>query len=230
MIDAAIAKIAATQWGNVTRSQLLALGLSASQIHYRLRYGRLHRLYRGLCGGLSAHRSDPVGGSSRDGLRRAGDAQSRIGDDALGALEVVGPTVRRDRCWRRRLRDVRIHRVTGLLKRDVRIRKGIQATSPARTILDQAPSISHKSLTRAVNNARVDRILTLDDLADVTGRFPFHPGAPPLRPFIDVKDGPTRSEWEDAFQPGVMNTDSRRQSWARSSPARKSTHFFRKRR
>lgn len=44
MIDAAIAKIAATQWGNVTRSQLLALGLSASQIHYRLRYGRLHRL------------------------------------------------------------------------------------------------------------------------------------------------------------------------------------------
>jgi predicted transcriptional regulator of viral defense system len=59
MIDAAIAKIAATQWGNVTRSQLLALGLSASQIHYRLRYGRLHRLFRGVYA-VGSPPTDPI--------------------------------------------------------------------------------------------------------------------------------------------------------------------------
>jgi hypothetical protein len=99
----------------------------------------------------------------------------------------------------RRLKEVHIHWVTGLRKRDVRIHQGIPVTSPARTILDQAPSLSRKSLTRAVDNARLERILTLGDLADVAERFALHPGAPLLKPFLNTEGGPTRSEWEDAF-------------------------------
>jgi hypothetical protein len=98
----------------------------------------------------------------------------------------------------RRLKDVHTHRVTNLLKRDVRVQSGIRTTSPARTLLDQATSLG-KSLTRAVNNARLDRILTVGDLADVADRFPLHPGAPLLKPFIDLNHGPTRSDCEDAF-------------------------------
>jgi hypothetical protein len=50
----------------------------------------------------------------------------------------------------RRLKDVHTHRVTNLLKRDVRVQSGIRTTSPARTLLDQATRLG-KSLTRAVN-------------------------------------------------------------------------------
>src|SRR5438105_4623447 len=48
MIDVAVAQIAATQHGNISRQQLLELGLGRRAIAYRLRSGRLHRLYRGV--------------------------------------------------------------------------------------------------------------------------------------------------------------------------------------
>jgi len=36
-------------------------------------------------------------------------------------------------------------------------------------------------------------------LKDVIDRFPYHPGARQLRALLEIKGGPTRSEWEDAF-------------------------------
>lgn len=98
-----------------------------------------------------------------------------------------------------RLRGIRIHRATKLLMRDVYTEKGIRVTSPARTLLDQAPSLRPRSLSRAINNARHELLLSLKDLGDVVGRFPRHPGAPLLNPFLRVKGGPTRSGWEDDF-------------------------------
>jgi hypothetical protein len=98
-----------------------------------------------------------------------------------------------------RLKGIRIHYATNLLRRDVRMHLGVRATSPARTLLDQASTMARKSLTRAVNNARHERLLSLDDLADVARRFPYHPGAALLKPFVSTKGGPTRSGWEDGF-------------------------------
>lgn len=199
-IDAAIAAIAATQHGNISRQQLLELGLSAFQIHYRLQVGRLHRLYRGVYA---------VGSPPTDPIQWAAAAVMACGERAMlshgSAMTLWGLWKRWDRPFDvtiagdRRLKDVRIHRVTNLLRRDVCIHKGIRVTSPARTLLDQAPALGRKSLTRAVNNARLDRIVTLEDLSDVAGRFPRHPGAPLLEPFVGVDGGPTRSCWEDGF-------------------------------
>ena len=196
----AIAEIAARQHGNIGRSQLLDLGLSRRQIAYRLKTGRLYRLFRGVY---------VVGRPPTDSIQWAAAAVMACGQRAMlshrSAMTLWGLWQRWDRPFDvsiagdRRLKDVRIHWVTGLLKRDVRIHKGIQVTSPARTLLDQAPALTRKSLTRAVNNARLERILTLDDLADVLERFPRHQGAKKLKPFLDVKGGPTRSDWEDFF-------------------------------
>ena len=47
-IDAAIAAVAAKQNGNVTRQQLLGLGLDRYGIRYRVKIGRLYRAYRGV--------------------------------------------------------------------------------------------------------------------------------------------------------------------------------------
>jgi hypothetical protein len=78
--------------------------------------------------------------------------------------------------------------------------KGILVTSPARTLLDMAPTVPAKSLRRFINDARRKKILAIGDLVDVIRRFPLHPGAPLLRPFVKAPKGPTRSEFENLFQ------------------------------
>jgi hypothetical protein len=72
-------------------------------------------------------------------------------------------------------------------------------TSPARTILDCAPTLTHKQLARAVNEGRRCTGLRPWHLEDVVSRSPNHPGARKLGRYTDTKDGPTRSEWEDYF-------------------------------
>jgi hypothetical protein len=62
-----------------------------------------------------------------------------------------------------------------------------------------APRMDNRALKRRVNEARRAEILTLADIADVVERFPHHPGARRLRPLLEIKGGPTRSEWEDEF-------------------------------
>jgi very-short-patch-repair endonuclease len=62
-----------------------------------------------------------------------------------------------------------------------------------------AQDMPEAAFKRRVNEARRAEILTVGDLADVTDRFPRHPGTKLLRPLLEVKGGPTRSEWEDAF-------------------------------
>jgi hypothetical protein len=101
----------------------------------------------------------------------------------------------------RRPKGIKTHRAAGLLRRDVRVRHGIRVTSPARTLLDCAPRMKPKPLTRAVNDARRSGLLTLEDLADVVERFPLHPGAPLLGPHAGAEHNPTRSTFEDDFLP-----------------------------
>lgn len=76
---------------------------------------------------------------------------------------------------------------------------GIRVTSPARTLLDIAPRVRDKTLTRGVNDLRHARRVTIEQVADVLERYPRHPGAPRLRPFVEKRRGPTRSDPEDRF-------------------------------
>lgn len=200
MIDSLIAALAAKQLGNITRAQLLALGLSPQAIDYRVRVGRLHPLFRGVYA---------VGCPPTDPLQWAAAAVLACGDRAMlshrSAMTLYGLWERWDRPFEltvagdRRLRGLRIHRAGNLLRRDVRIERGIRVTSPARTLLDMAPSLTRRSLTRAVNTARRKEILTPTDLADVAERFRCHPGAKHLRALNLPAGGPTRSSWEDDF-------------------------------
>jgi very-short-patch-repair endonuclease len=106
-------------------------------------------------------------------------------------FEVTAPSVRQRP-------GIRAHRAA-LQPRDVRHQLGLRVTSPARTLLDIAPRMSEKALTRAVNDLRRQGYLRLHQLADVVSRFPRNPGSGRLRPFLDAPTGPTRSEFEDAF-------------------------------
>jgi hypothetical protein len=99
----------------------------------------------------------------------------------------------------RRPQGVRSHRSVTLLRKDVVIKEGIRVTSPARALLDMAPRIPPKSLTRFVNDGRLRRILTLADLREMATRNGNHPGARLLMAHAKTTQNPTRSGGEDDF-------------------------------
>jgi very-short-patch-repair endonuclease len=67
-------------------------------------------------------------------------------------------------------------------------------------LLDMAPRLNNSQLTRAVNDLRLKKVLSMRALADVVARNPRYAGAPLLRPLIETAQRePTRSELEDAF-------------------------------
>lgn len=199
--DARIAEAADRQHGNVTRRQLIALGMNPSQIAYRVKIGRLHLVHRGVYA---------VGRPPRTALERASAAVMACGPGAALshrsalALWDLAPwpwTMAVIAASMHARPGIALHRSTRLLGRDFRRENGIRVTSPARTLLDCAPRMKPKPLTRAVNDARRSGLLTLEDLADVVERFPLHPGAPLLGPHAGAEHNPTRSTFEDDFLP-----------------------------
>ncbi|HEY5430559.1 MAG TPA: type IV toxin-antitoxin system AbiEi family antitoxin domain-containing protein [Solirubrobacteraceae bacterium] len=192
--------MAARQHGNVTYEQLVALGFTKTRIAHRVRTGRLFRAHRGVFA---------VGRPARTPLERAAAAVFACGPGAAlsheGALALWGLTHRWPASWHvtvaadRRPKGITVHRSRALLRRDLRIQLDIRVTSPARTVLDCAPSLPDKPLTRLVNDALRTPYLRRSQLADVCRRFPTHAGARRLRPFVDLDDATTRSSFEDEF-------------------------------
>jgi predicted transcriptional regulator of viral defense system len=199
-IDDRIARLALRQNGNVTREQLLELGLGREAIKHRARRKRLFRVHRGVFA---------VGRPPQTAVERYAAAVLACGPGAalshFSALSlwkltdqwrmpphVTAPT-------RRKRPGIITHRSSGLQSRDFRTRTAIRVTSPARTILDCARALDRQAgLGRTIADARRAKILTETALRDVVNRFPTHPGTTPLTRAIAVYT-PTRSEFEDRF-------------------------------
>ena len=162
--DREIARIAAEQHGIVTRAQLLAAGLDANAIDHRLRIGRLHLLYRGVY--AVGHRPPSPHARAMAAVLACGPGAvlSHRSAAALwgigrwrGPIDVTArPSTRRPTCAST-AQDAR--------RPDITHHHGIPVTTPARTLLDLADVLDDASLTRAVNDARLQRLLSLDDLA-----------------------------------------------------------------
>jgi hypothetical protein len=198
-VDLAIAAVARRQHRNVTREQLLELGLGPAAISYRARTGRLHRVHFGVY---------TVGTPPATPLERAaaavlacgrGAALSHDSALALWSLTPWQPVLHVIVVEHRRRPGIEVHRATGLTRGDLRTHLGIRVTSPARALLDCAPELSETRLTRIAADARRAGKLHPAALNDVTRRFAHHPGSARLRPLLNQPDSPTRSHFEDAF-------------------------------
>ena len=169
-------------------------------VYYAVRTGRLFRVYRGVYA---------VGRPPVHPIERAAAAVLACGPRAAlshgSAMTLWGYWRRWDEpvdvtvAGDRRAKGIRIHRCSTLLRRDVIVHQGIRVTSRARTLLDVAPQIKPKSLTRFINDSRRANHLTLTALADVAVRNRSHPGARALMKEAQNPHNPTRSEGEDSF-------------------------------
>jgi very-short-patch-repair endonuclease len=195
-IQTAIVALAAKQQNNITWDQLLAVGLGAKAVAYRTRTGRYFRVHD--CVYSLGHPPQTPHQKAMAAVLAcgAGAALSHQSAMALWGLRSHWPstlevTVTTDR----RPRGIQVHLSRTLTRADVTRHFSIPVTNPARTLNDCAPDLTDAALARAVNDALLSPYLTRSQLAEFLTR---HPNKR-LQPFVETADGPTRSEFEDAF-------------------------------
>lgn len=192
--------MAAKQNGNISRPQLLDLGLDDKAIAYRVKVGRLFRVFRGVYSVGRRPITVQEWASAAVLASGAGAALSHA-----SALVVWG-------YWRhwetpievtvvgdRRTRGIRVHRSTTLHRRDVTTQLGIRVTTPARTALDMAPRLKDRELKRLVNNMLHSLWSNQDQFAETLARHRHAPGAKRIAQLLGLPGSPTRSDWEDDF-------------------------------
>jgi very-short-patch-repair endonuclease len=204
----AVQTLAHRQRGFVTTAQLLSLGIGKYAVIHRARNGTLIRVHTGVyaVGHVPVAPVDRAAGA----LLACGPSAALSHSSAMSLwgfasswmmpFEIIAPT-------QHRRQGIRVHRSTALIAADVRRHFGLRATSPARTLLDNAPRLTERRLIRAVNDARLSGHLRLAALQDVIRRFPRHPGAHLLRPLAETVGAPSRSVFEDAFLAFVERYD-----------------------
>jgi very-short-patch-repair endonuclease len=175
---------ATTQHGLLTRAQLLQAGLTSEQIRRWAETGRLIRVHQGVY--ALGHLPPSPHAKTMAALLACGPHAVLSHRSAAqlwglmryhGPIEVTAPT-------KRSRPGVIVHR-DRLEETDVTCHWGLPTTTAARTLEDIARVLTRDSLTRAVNTARLNGHLSLDDL--------------PPRLRADQAPRPTRSGFEDAF-------------------------------
>jgi hypothetical protein len=199
-IDARIAAVAAKQNGNITRIQLFDLGLDKHDIGYRVKVGRLFRVFRGVYS---------VGRRPITVQEWAGAAVLACGSGAALSHDSAMVLWGYWRHWEtpihvsvvadRRTRGIRVHRSVTLHRRDLTTQLGIRVTTPARTALDMSPRWNDKQLKRSVNTMLNSRWANKDQFTETVACHPNAPGAKRIAELLGLPGTPTRSGWEDDF-------------------------------
>jgi very-short-patch-repair endonuclease len=199
--DRGLALVAAAQRGLARRPQLVEVGIGRGSIAHRVSAGSLHRVLPSVFA---------VGHPALEPWAFATAALLYCGDDCVlshgtaAALWGIVPHAPPDvsvTMVRRHVRQppgLRIHRVSDLDARDVRFSEGLPVTAPARTLIDFAGTASGGALEVALNEVRVLRLVTDEQLEQAMDRCPLRKGVGPLRALLAGEQGPalTRSEAE----------------------------------
>lgn len=199
-LDKAVAALARRQHGYVTRRQLLALGVSKKGITTRLATGRLIRVYDDVYA-VGHVPGAPVAHAAAAVLACGpGTVLSHGSGAALWAFRKRWPTpIEVTAPSKHRRPGIKTHRSATLTKADVTRHLGIPVTSPARTLLDVAATLTDKAFTRAVNEALLSNYLHEADLLALIERCRTHPQATRIEAVIG--EDPSRSWLEDEFRP-----------------------------
>jgi very-short-patch-repair endonuclease len=194
--------LAERQYGVISRSQLLTVGIGATGVRERLRTQRLIRLHRGVF--AVGHRELRREGHWLAAVLACGPAAvlSHASAAALWSIrgshsafvDVTVPT----RAGRVKRKGLRVHRSGRLGRDEVTVHERIPVTTVARTLLDLADVLTAQRLKRAVDEAEYLRLLDMTSLIAAVQNNPGRRGAK----LLGAAQGPperTQSELERRF-------------------------------
>ena len=194
-----IAELAARRHDVVTTAELVAAGLGRGAIARRVADGRLRSLHRGvyLVGPLKDAWTDAMAAALACG---PGAAVSHHAAAAIWGFRPPwhGPIDVTTTRQLRPCRGIRLHRTRRL---EVMTRDRVPVTTPARTLLDLAAHLDHRSLARAIEEARLQRLTTPAELVSLNARSSGRRGVKALAAALADGHEPsmTRSEAERTF-------------------------------
>jgi hypothetical protein len=192
-VDRAIIELAERQHGKVSRRQLLDLGLGMKAIDYRLRAGDLRPDRRGVYS-LGHHPQSRESRWMAAVLYAGADCVlSHWSAGALLRLRRGGGPLSHVTCPRRlaSTAGIRMH-YAQLPPDEITEEQGIPVTTPARTLLDLAPSLPSFVLARMVEAAPSRGA----SLAELLERHAGRAGVPKLREALAKPGYMTRSDFE----------------------------------
>ena len=147
-------RLAEPQHGHVTRQQLLAMGVSGSEIQHLVEKGLLIRVHAGVYA-LGYRQRTPKAMAAAAALA-CGDG-AVLSHDSAAALYGLREWPRIPEVTtavRRRRPGIRVHRSGTLMETDVTRQYGIPVTTAARAILDISSRLSDAELIQTVSDAR----------------------------------------------------------------------------
>jgi very-short-patch-repair endonuclease/predicted transcriptional regulator of viral defense system len=204
-VDRVAAELAIRQYGVISRSQLVELGLSDRAVARRVAAGRLHRLHHGVY--AVGHTVLGPRGRWMAAVLACGRG-AVLSHAAAGALwelrtseaTIIDVTVPGSG-GRRRRKGTRVHRARSL-DGQTTIKDGIPVTSPARTILDLAAKLDRRPLERLLDQAENTRLTDVPSLDALARAHAGHKGSAKLRATLQEHEPGTtltKSDLEERF-------------------------------
>jgi predicted transcriptional regulator of viral defense system len=186
--DEKIATFARWQRGRVSRRQLREAGLGRGVIARAVARGALFPLPGdvfavGHAGAVELGDETAALLACPEGAALSHGSAAKLWDISPaddGLIHVVVPQGAKTRAD-----GFRVHRARCLAPQDIRVRKGLPVTSPARTLLDQADELTPRRLELSFDQALVGRITRPGDVAELLARTRGHRGAGRLRALLE---------------------------------------------
>ena len=195
-------ELARRQHGVFHRDQLSELGLSESNIEYRLAAGRLQAFHRGVYGlgplesKLSRWMAAVLAGGPGAVLSHRSAAELwGLLEGFTAPIHLTIPAARRGRPG------IRLHR-SSLPDDERTVREGIPVTTVPRALLDCSGGMSARRIERMINEADVLRLHDRLSVRDLLDRYPGRPGSRALLEALRRRNAGstvTRSELEERF-------------------------------
>jgi hypothetical protein len=186
--------------GVVTRTQLLAAGLTPMEIKLRVRKRALLRVHRGVY--RVGHRARSTEATYLAAVFAAGEGAVLSGRAAAylwGIFKGSPPPAEVTARTERRIEGVRTRRCRHLDAQDVAVCRGVPVTSVARTVVDLAAELSLDALARICHEAGIRYGLTPTAVVAVLERRPRTRGARKLRRVVEGDVHVTLSKLEARF-------------------------------
>jgi hypothetical protein len=172
--------LASRQRGNVTRAQLRSHGVTLKMIRRRVQSGSLHETFPGVY--LVGHRAEPPLAREYAALLYCAPGallSHRTAARLWGLLALATHAVEVTLTGRRRRSrpGLIVYTIGGLEPAELRRAYGMPITSPSLTLLDLGGLVGEPVLARALNEARVQDLVTDEELQATLRAHPNRRGA-----------------------------------------------------